>query len=140
MVDMAKRALLTAAVAAFLVNACGDAFTPESVSGQYSLVSIDGEPLPTTATTTYNGVPVTATVSAGAITLNENGSYTLALDVSAEFGGSVINTTLPDAGTFTLQEPSTIRFISNNAGQLTGTLEGGRLSVTYDGEAMVFER
>lgn len=137
---MAHRALLTATAAALLLSACSDAFSPESVSGSYNLVSIDGEPLPTTATTTYNGVPVTATVSAGSLTLTENGSYTLALDVAAEFGGSTINTTLPDAGTFTLQEPSTIRFISNNAGQLTGTLDGNRLTVTYDGATMVFER
>jgi hypothetical protein len=140
MVIMSKRAFLTATVVAFLVSACGDAFSPESVSGTYSLVTIDGEPLPTTATTTFNGLPVTATVSAGAIALNENGSFNLTLDISAEFGDSFINTTVPDAGTFTLQEPSTIQFISNNVGQLSGTLEGDRLSVTYDGEAMVFER
>jgi hypothetical protein len=84
-------------------------------------------------------LPVTATVSAGAITLNEDGSFNLTLDISAEFGEAFINTTVPDAGTFTLQEPSTIRFISDNVGQLSGTLEGDRLSVTYDGEAMVFE-
>lgn len=137
---MTKRALLTATAAVLLMSACSDAFSPESVSGSYTLVSIDGESLPTTATTTFNDVPVTATVSAGSLTLNGDGTYTLLLDVSAEFGGSVINTAIPDAGTFTLQEPSTIRITSNNAGQVSGTLDGGRLTVSYDGETMVFER
>ena len=137
---MSVRGLLSATVAALLLTGCSDAFSPESVSGFYDLVSIEGESLPTTSTTYYGALPITATFSAGSITLNENSTFGLSFDVTFVWIGEEMSTTITDAGTFTLVEPSTIQFTGNETGEFGGTLDGDRLTVISGGDSMVFER
>ena len=87
----------------------GDAFTPEGVAGVYTLILMNGQPLPV------------AGVTAGSISLQADGTYT----VSVTMHGVV----RPDTGTFALVEPDTIHFTSHEFGEVpSATKHGNRLT------------
>jgi hypothetical protein len=115
-------------LACVTLSACGDPFSPESVSGTYQLVSVDGDPIPTDF------------VKAGTLSLDENGTYSVLLHVQFDFDDETINTTVTDSGTYTLVEPATIQFHSVDGEDSTGTLDGDRITAFSLGQTWVFER
>jgi len=115
-------------LACVTLSACGDSFSPQSVSGTYELVSVNGEPVPTES------------VTAGSISLDENSTYSLLLHVQFEINGETINSTFGDSGTFSLVEPATVQFNSSDGADSAGTLDGNRLTVSSVGDIWVFEQ
>ena len=114
-----------------LLTACGDPFSPESVSGVYNLETVNGNSLPAS---TVDGTLVTA----GSITLNADGTVILSLTLEFQSGVPV---TVTNSGTFTLVEPSTIRMITVEGDALSFTLDGDRLTlVGEDGDTFVFRK
>ena len=134
------RRIVLAAFALTVLAACGDAFSPESVSGSYQLVSVSGNTLPFSETNTAGGVTVEMTINAGSVTLNENGTFSTSIDleiVSDVFTG---DETLTSSGTFTLVEPATVQFINEWDEQFGGTLESDRLTLIEAGHSYLYER
>jgi hypothetical protein len=134
------RRIVLAAFALTVLAACGDAFSPESVSGFYQLLSISGNALPYSETITEDGVTAEMTINAGSVTLNENGTFSTSMDfeiISDVFTG---DQTLTSSGTFTLVEPATVQFTNEFDEQWAGTLDGDRLTVGEEAGSYVYER
>ena len=109
-----------------LLTACGDTpFTPEGVAGVYTLESINGNPLPFAET-------AQTTITAGSITLNADGTFSSSVTTNSN--------TRPFSGTFTLVEPSTIRFAATGEEPLSGTLEGDTITIIVDGDTQVYRK
>ena len=132
--------VLTIASAALLLTSCGDAFSPEGVSGFYELMSADGTSLPYSQTYVQNGVSVEMTFNDGAVTLNENGTWGSSWSYDLNSGGSTLSETLTSSGTFTLVEPATVQFINEWNEQSAGTLDGHRLTMIVAGHSYLYEK
>ena len=132
------------ALAASLLAACGDSFTPEGVAGIYSLDTVNGSPIPFTKTVTEDGVTATALIISGSITLTETGSFSSIVSFNVTVGGTVTPDTDTESGTYALVEPNTIRFTEPDGDTFTGTLDGGRitvaLTVTDGADTFVFRK
>ncbi len=124
------RRLASVVLTGALLTACGgNPFSPESVSGVYNLVSVNGNALPWT----FQGF----TISARSFSLNANNTYSTS--VTIQNGGGVQGTSTA-SGTFELVEPATIRFTSSAGGTFSGTLDGNRLTLIEDVDSFVFEK
>ncbi len=123
-----------------LLTACGDPFSPEGVSGHYTLVSVNGNAIPSSETGTEEGATVTVTVSAGFVSLKANNTYSTSVTIGIEVGDFSISYIDPGSGTFELVESATIRFARSDRGTFTGTLDGNRLTIIEDGDSFVFEQ
>ena len=112
-----------------LLPACRSPFTPGGVAGTYTLITVDGSPLPFTAT---NG-GVTITVAAGSVRLMAAQTYTMTttLTLSGETGPTTF--TPAETGTFALAEPSTIRLQSEGGLTTIGSVDGNRLTLSGEG-------
>ena len=108
-------------VAALTVGCGGDAFSPSGVSGTYALVSVNGVTLP--ATVTFGGE--TLTFISGSLTLREDQTWLFSGTASSTEGATTVTETETQSGTFTLVEPSTIRFTDTDGGE-----EGPRTNLT----------
>ena len=137
------RRLASVVLTGALLTACGDALSPEGVSGRYNLVSVNGEFIPSSETVTVRpGFTLTRTVSAGSVSLSANNTYSASLTIQIEDSahGTSGPDTETDSGTFELVEPATIRFTSSDGDTFSGTLDGNRLTIIEDGDSFVFEK
>ena len=153
------RRLASVVLTGVLLAACGgDAFSPEDVSGTYSLETINGSPLPFSQTGIQNGVTVTTTTTAGSVSLDANGTYGLSVTFSGTFGSDTTTTTLTvtDSRSFEIEAPSTIRFTttqsrvtssdgetiftSSDGETFSATLDGDRLEIVTEGDSFVFRK
>ncbi len=144
------RRLASVVLTGVLLTACsGDAFSPEDVSGTYNLETVNGSPLPFSQTAIQNGVTVTTTTTAGSVSLDANGTYSLSVTFSGTFVSDTTTTTLTvaDSGSFEIVAPFTIRFTSSQS-RLTSsdgetfsaTLDGDRLEIVTEGDSFVFRK
>ena len=123
------RRLASVVLTGALLTACGgNPFSPESVSGVYNLVSINGNAIPWT----IQGI----TISARSFSLNANNTYSTSITI--QNGGGPGTSTA--SGTFELVEPVTIRFTSSAGGTIPGTLDGNKLTIIQNGDSFVFEK
>ena len=134
------RRLASVVLTGVLLTACGDApFSPEGVAGVYNLESVTGNPLP--AETELPGVTADRFVfTAGSVTLNADGTFSESSTAEITREGITTTETSTDSGTFTLVEPSTIRFAEAGGSETTGTLDGGRLTVVGGGFSFVYRK
>ena len=130
------RRFMTTVLASTLLTACGggDAFSPESVSGNYALQSVNGNSVPFSEIVQDGGA---FSIISGSVSLNENSTFLLAIIVGV---GTTVTDTETDAGTFELVEPATVRFTSSGGDVFFGTLDGRRLTVLKDGDNFVFRK
>ena len=130
--EATMRRLVSIALAGSLLAACSEPFTPENVAGRYNLVSVNGKELPATET---NGA--TVTYKSGSIDLTEGGSYSFTVSLTAVSGGVTSFTTVTGSGSYTLVEPSTIRFEDSG---VSGTKDGNRITLPFGSDQLVFEK
>jgi hypothetical protein len=135
-------ALVAAALAA---TACsGDSNAPDnSFIGSYGLVSVDGDPLPITI---IDQPGLTVTLSAGALRLDRNDSFTQTSTLVTVVDGvprtpellSCTGHSARSGNSFTLTAP---RSSSCTGDTLTGTRDGNMLTFSdTTGETLVFRR
>ena len=104
-------------LASVLFTGCGSSFSPSGVSGDFDLVSVDGEPPEVT--------------EVGFIKLRESGNFL-----------QPIYQTFYE-GSFALDPPNTILFSGGGygGGTFTGTFENGnQITVTEAGTILVFQK
>lgn len=112
---------------------CSDSNEPSTEAGQYSLVSINGQPLPLTIPNTQSG---TVVVQSGSVTLTPgtagDSAYTASVlgTVNGEAGPL-----LADVGTYS-RSGSSVTFTSTTLQGLVyaGTLGNDQLTITLAGE------
>jgi hypothetical protein len=135
-----RRLALVLLTGALLVGCSEDAFLPETVTGLYNLVNINGNVLPAPATQTIAGETATSTYSAGSVRLNADNTYSSSS--TFEFNDEGVSQTFAEAGTYELVKPNTVRFTSSDAdiGPLSATLDGNRLTLLVETNNFLFER
>jgi len=89
---MRRVALILAAVLPLTLAACGDSTGPARVSGNYTLQSVGGDPLPAAAG--FN-----EEITAGTLQLNANGTFSAS--ITSRFVGSGATNTLVFGGSYT---------------------------------------
>ncbi len=130
-------------VALLLAIACGevsDPFSPEVVSGLYNLESVNGRPLPFSKTEIQNGETVTVATTDGSVSLNANSTFGLSFTFRFTLDTETATVTGHDSGTFVLVEPSTVRLTFSDGEIISATLDGDRLTITDDGNSLVFRK
>ena len=136
--------LLSLVLAASLLAACGDSFTPEDVAGIYNLDTVNGSPIPFTKAVTEGGLPATAQIISGSVTLTAANTFSSIVSFNVTVGTTVDPDSDTESGTYALVEPSTITFTKTGGGTFSGTLDGGRitvaLSVTTGADTFVFRK
>ena len=138
---MNRLGFLTIVSTSLLLVACGDAFSPGSVSGTYQLVSVDGNPLPYLETFIVDELAAGMTINAASVTLNDDRTYSTSMRLDLMFGGVTESDTWTSSGTFTLEEPARIRFSDDiDDEQMSATLDGDRLTMIDEGASYVYER
>ena len=125
-----------AVLAVTVLSACSDAFTPEGVSGFYELKTVNGEQLPFSQTV----FGVTVEFTAGSVTLSQNGTFSSSGTVTVSDATTSVTETETESGTFVLVEPNTVRFTASDGDVSSGTLVGGRLTFTDEGNTFIFEK
>lgn len=130
------RTLYTAALAlasAHLFGCASDPLRPVDVAGTYALSFADGQSLPVLLGQTNEG---SIFVTAGSLTLTEEGQYSLAVDFEVRSGASddlIVQTTFQDTGNYDLGNDERIVFLSTiEQGNLVGSASGSRVNVTID--------
>jgi hypothetical protein len=131
-----RRTWAVAFAAAAALSACGtDSSTEPTVFGTYSVISVNGQPLPRT---TQEG-PLSFTEISGTVVLKSDFTYTATFVGSATIGGQTTPATDTSNGTFTLSG-STITFVEAGVIEAVGTISGDTMTVTSDGEIIVLKR
>ena len=132
------RQLLSVALASGLVFGCGGSFTMDDVSGAYTLQSVNGQDLPATLADDVDP-RTTIEFTSGSITLTAAGTWSGTLSSTATYrDGTTDSEPGIQSGTFTLIEPSTIRF--TNGDTLTGTWDGDTITLIELGYTNVFKK
>ena len=131
------RRLASVVLTGVLLTACGDAFSPEDVSGTYNLETINGSPLPFSTTDDLTGI--TFAITAGSIILNANGTFSISTTGTTTIDGTTNTLTTTGSGTFELVAPSTIRFTSPD-GIISGTRDGDRITIIGGGDSFVYRK
>lgn len=134
------RRLASVVLTGVLLTACGDAFSPGGVSGTYNLESINGNPLPAEIELPGVFTADRTVIAAGSVTLNADGTYSVSLTWEITEQGITTTDPFTDSGTFTLVEPSTIRFAEAGGSETTGTLDGDRLTITAGDFSFVYRK
>ncbi len=112
---------------------CGvDVTDPGSVSGTYTLRSINGIPLP--VPTIHAGVNITA----GSLILNQDLTCSVSFTLSLTEDGTVINT-LTEAYTYALDSGSITLTASDSGGVTSGSISGSTITLTDPG-VLVFRK
>ena len=133
---MRRRFFVGAVIGCALLAACGDAFSPEGVSGTYALKSIDGDPLPVSEIV----FGVTLSITAGSITLTPEETYLLSLDIELDDGSTTVSSTETTSGTFNLVEPNTINFSDEDGDVFSGVHDGNSITMALEGSSLRWEK
>ena len=133
---MRRRFFVVAVIGCALLAACGDAFSPEGVSGTYALKSIDGEPLPYSETESG----ITLSVPAGSLTLTPEETYLLSLTLEISDGNTTISSTETTSGTFSLVEPNTINFSNEDGTKFAGVHDGNSITMAFESSSFRWEK
>lgn len=131
---------LLALVALAAVAACGgDASTSPisaTVGGSYSLRTINGTAVPfIVAQVGADKVEITDDI----VILNDGGTWTESGHTRTTQNGQVSTQSFVDAGTFT-RTGTAITLVSSSTGSMSGSLNGGTLTVTDQGLVAVYQR
>ena len=95
-------------------------FTPEGLAGLYTLVTVEGDTLPTDG------------VESGSLTLQADGTFIVLVTAHGR--------DFRDSGPFTLVEPDTIQFMSNGFYEdVTGTIDGSQITALEDSRLFIFQ-
>ncbi len=134
------RRLLSVALASSLVFGCGDSFSPGGVSGAYNLQSVNGQNIPSSETVTQGGFTFTVEITSGTLRLNSDNTWSVSVTSSITSGGTTLTDTSTESGTFTLVEPSTIRFTDSDGDTFAGTWDGDTITIIDNGDSLVFRK
>jgi hypothetical protein len=118
--------------------ACGgdSSITPGTVTGSYSLRTVNGSPLPFTVIQIgADKIEITGDV----IILNEGGTFTETTSQRTTENGVVTTSTIDDAGTYTLTGTA-ITLTSPESGSISGAVSGGTMTLTLEGLAAVYSK
>lgn len=130
------RRLLSVALVSGLVLGCGDSFSPDGISGTYNLESFNGQTLPFSETQ----FGITLELTSGSLTLNSNSTWISTTTFKITEGGTTLTDIDTESGTFTLVEPSTIRFTDSDGDTFTGTRDGDTITIIDDGDVFVLKK
>jgi len=113
---------------ALVAIACSDDTTsPADIAGLYGLLDVDGATLP--ATTDSTATEVTK-VTAGTISIDAGGRYTMAITYeTTPTGGAPVPGLHSEEGTATMTSDTTFELTRNAGGTWTGIVEGNNLRV-----------
>jgi hypothetical protein len=113
--------------------ACGDdVIGPEDIAGTYTLQSVNGQSLPWGEA----GLEVTA----GSITINQSMTCSRSLTGTATDGGTVVTVTDTEVCTCTFVN-GVITFTWDSDGSTdSGSIVGSQLTVTVDGDVLIFRK
>lgn len=130
---------LVALLALAAAVACGgDSSTSPSatVSGSYSLRTVNGSPVP------YTVIQIGADkyeIVSDVVTLNEGGTWSETGTDRTTQNGQVTNGTITDNGTYTLNGTA-ITLVSTQSGTVNGAVGAGTLTVTAEGVVLVYQK
>ena len=119
--------------------ACGgdSSTSPASVTGSYTLRTVNGTPLPYTLIQLGN---FKYEITSDVITLNDGGTFTESgADRTTEEDGTVTTSTITDAGTYTLAGTA-ITLNSPDSGSINGSVSDGTLTLTGEGVVAVYSK
>ncbi len=132
--------VMTVVLAGGLLPACGDddSTGPGSVSGTYTLQTIDGTSLPFVLFQIGNDK---IEITAGSVRLNSDNTYSISISLRLTRAGTVTTETDTGAGTYTASG-STIQFSDSGDGEgpFTGSISGNTLTIIDEGVAFVFTK
>ena len=137
------RRLLSVALASSLVFGCGDSFSADGVSGTYNLESVNGQDIPFSKTFTVVGIDFiefTSEITSATLRLFSDNTWSLSSALSLTSGGTTITETDTRTGTFTLVEPSTIRFTANDGATFAGTWDGDTITIITGGDTFAYRK
>ena len=136
------RRLLSVALASSLVFGCGDSFSPGGVSGAYNLQSVNGQNIPSSETVTGPGFTFTVEITSGTLRLNSDNTWSVSITTTRLFteGPTTFIDIDTESGTFTLVEPSTIRFTDSDGDTFAGTWDGDTITIIDNGDSLVFRK
>lgn len=125
-------------VALAVAVACGSDSTTQptfaTIAGTWSLQTINGTPLPFTVSQTANDkIEVVSDV----VTATSTGTYTEVIQYRETLNGQATVTSVPDAGTFTING-SAITLSSSQSGTITGTLSNNNDTFTAAESGFVY--
>ncbi len=121
-------------VAGVLIPGCGQqkASQPTGSTDRYTLVSVDGKPVP--ASISHEGVPLK--VLSGTFTLNPDGTCSTRTTFVPPSGSEVSR----DANATYTRTGSTLTMSWQGAGTTTGALHGNDFFMTNEGMAFVYRK
>ncbi len=132
------RRLLSVALVSGSVFGCGHSLSVGDVSGPYDLESVNGQDIPYSETLGR----VTTSVESGTATLGViDNTWSMSMTyVTSSFTEG--DTTLTDtgSGTYTLVQPSTIRFTDSNGDTFAATWDDDTITIIVHPDTMVFRK
>ena len=137
-VTMIRRVFLTFLV--FGMVGCGgvDVTDPGSVSGTYTLQTVNGDALPAVL---FQDETTLLEVTAGSITLNQDRSCSTSMSLRQTQDGVVATETETGVCTYALDSGSiTVTDSANPLTPTTGSLTGSSITVTDDGDVFVYQK
>ena len=130
---------LVLALSAASLLACGDSSGPEvsSAVGTWSLVTINGSPLP------YTAVLIQPTyrleILSDVFVATSNGTFTETFTTRETENGTVTTTTETDNGTWS-QTGNTVTIVYADGTTSTATISGNSITLSEPGLVLVFQR
>jgi hypothetical protein len=133
-----RTTLLALALGTLIACGGGDSSTGASSHvGSYSLLSIDGDPVPSTI---LQAPKYLLEVINGSGSLNGDNTYSLSFTVRENDDGSITQVTVPSAGTYT-RSGNAFTFHDVEGGVATGVFANNRMTVTdEDGVVYVYQK
>jgi hypothetical protein len=106
--------------------------------GNYSLVSVDGDPVPSTL---VQGPNYLLEVTQGSGSINGDNTYSTSLTFRENDHGTVTTVTLPSNGTYTRTGNAFIFTDSDDGSRATGVFSGNRMTITDEDDFVyVFQK
>ncbi len=127
-----KRTQGTPAAPPAATATAAEAAAPADIVGTYTLVSINGSPLPYVVTHEPPGV----TVTSGAFTINADGTCVSRIAFTMPSGQA----TSREVGATWTREGSKLTMAWQGAGTTTGTVEGGTFTMENEGQLFAYRR
>lgn len=136
---MRRILVMTFAFATVLLAGCGSdastAPTQASIAGVWNLSTINGSPLPFVLQASAPKIEIMS----DQLVVSANGTFTESTVARVTDGATVSTTTIPDAGTYTLNgTAATFTFSDGSSG--TGTLSGNTFTVASGGFSQVYKK